>query len=317
MDSKNQVPEWMLNNGEKGMCPCECSGKRKKTNFLEKTINDIAKLLKEVIFFEEIALKNGFLQKLDPRVKVISLITLILTATFIHNVWILAIIYLISCVLAKISYVSLKLYFKRIWLITPIFTGIAVLPSIFNFVRPGNTLISLINFGHQLHLGSIIFPAELTITTQGVLGAILLIVRVGTTISLAFLFTSTTRFSNLLKAFRVLFLPKIFITTLEMCYRYIFILLNITTDMFVARKSRTFNKIDSREGRHFVSNAIGSLFGKSYDLSEEVYGAMLSRGYKGEPVIMNRFKFTLLDFQWILGVIICILAAFGGEIILG
>ena len=44
---------------------------------------------------------------------------------------------------------------------------------------------------------------------------------------------------------------------------------------------------------------------------------MLLRGYKGEPVIMNRFKFTLLDFQWLLGVIICILAVFGGEIILG
>jgi cobalt/nickel transport system permease protein len=102
-----------------------------------------------------------------------------------------------------------------------------------------------------------------------------------------------------------------------MCYRYIFILLNITTDMFVARKSRTFGKIDHREGRRFVSNAIGSLFGKSHSLSEEVYSAMLSRGYKGEPVIMNEFKFSLLDFQWIIIVIIFVLAAFGGEILLG
>lgn len=317
MDSKNQVPDWLLNSGELGMCPCGCIGKRKKGSFLEKTINGIAKLLKEVIFFEDIAFKKGFLQKLDPRIKVISLIILILTSTLIHNVLILTIIYLISCILAKISYVSLKLYFKRIWLITPLFTGIAVLPSIFNFVRPGTTLISLINFGHQVHLGPLIFPSVLTITSQGVSGAILLIVRVGVTVSLAFLFTTTTRWANLLKALRVLFLPKIFITTLEMCYRYIFILLNITTDMFVARKSRTFSKASSKEGRHFVSNAIGSLFGKSYALSEEVYGAMLSRGYKGEPVIMNRFRFTLLDFQWLLGVIICVLAAFGGEIILG
>ncbi|MCB2295531.1 cobalt ECF transporter T component CbiQ [Clostridium algoriphilum] len=317
MNSKNQVPEWLLNGGEIGMCPCGCIGKRKKVSFLEKTINSIAKLLKEVIFFEDIAFQKGFLQKLDPRVKVISLLILILTSTLLHNVIIITIVYLISCILAKISYVPLKLYFKRIWLITPLFTGVAVLPSIFNFVRPGTSLISLINFGHQVHLGPLTFPAELTITSQGVSGAILLIIRVGVSISLAFLFTTTTRFTNLMKAFRVLFLPKIFITTLEMCYRYIFILLNITTDMFVARKSRTFSKIDSREGRRFVSNTIGSLFGKSYALSEEVYGAMLSRGYKGEPVIMNRFKFTLLDFQWLLGVIICVLAAFGGEIILG
>lgn len=317
MNSQNQVPEWLLSSGEIGMCPCGCIGKRKKGSFLEKTINDIAKLLKEVIFFEDIAFKKGFLQKLDPRVKVISLILLVLTSTLIHSIPILVIIYLISCILAKISYVSLKLYFKRIWLITPLFTGVAVLPSIFNYVRPGDTLISLINFGHKLSIGPLTFPAQLTITSQGVHGALLLIIRVGVSISLAFLFTSTTRWTNLLKAFRVLLLPKIFITTLEMCYRYIFILLNITTDMFISRKSRTFDKIDSKEGRHFVSNAIGSLFGKSYALSDEVYGAMLSRGYKGEPVIMNRFKFTFLDLQWLIGMFICILAAFGGGIILG
>jgi len=317
MDSKNQVPEWLLSSGEVCMCPCECIGKRKKGSFLEKTINDIAKLLKEVIFFEDLAFEKGFLQKLDPRIKVISLLILVLTATILHNIIILAILYLISCVLAKISRIPLRLYFKRIWFIVPLFTGIAVLPSIFNFIRPGDTLISLINFGHQLHLGPLTFPADLTITKQGLHGAVLIIVRVGIAISLTFLFTSTTRWTNLLKAFRVLFLPKIFITILEMCYRYIFILLNITTDMFIARKSRTFGKINSKEGRHFVSNAIGTLFGKSYALSEEVYGAMLSRGYKGEPVIMNRFKFTLLDFQWLLSLIICILIVWGGEIILG
>ena len=317
MNSKNQVPEWLLNSKEMGMCPCGCIGKRKKVSFLEKTINDITKILKEVIFFEDIAFEKGFLQKLDPRIKVISLIILISTATLIHNVLILIIIYLLSCILAKISCISLKLYFKRIWLVVPLFTAVTVLPSIFNYVRPGNSLISLINFGHELHLGPFTFPEELAITKQGVSGATLLIIRVGIAVSLAFLFTATTRFNNLMKAFRVLFLPKIFITILEMCYRYIFILLNITTEMFVARKSRTLSKIDSKEGRRFVSNAMGSLFGKSYALSEEVYGAMLSRGYKGEPVIMNKFKFILFDFQWLLAVVICVLAAFGGEIILG
>ena len=95
MSSDNKVPDWMLNSGEIGMCPCGCMGKRKKGSFLKKTINDIAKLLKEVIFFEDIAFKKGFLQRLDPRVKVISLIVLILTATLIDSVLILIIIYLI------------------------------------------------------------------------------------------------------------------------------------------------------------------------------------------------------------------------------
>lgn len=317
MSTNDQIPEWLLTTREIGLCPCGCIGKRKKTSFLEKTIDDIAKLLREVIFSEEIAFRDGFLQKLDPRVKVITMILMILTVTLLNNVWILIVLYLLSCGLAKISRIPIKFYFKRVWLIIPLFTGIMVLPSIFNFVRPGNSILTLINFSKPLHIGIFTFPSELTITRQGLAGAILLIVRVGLAVSLAMLLTVTTRWTNLLKAFRILFLPKIFITILEMCYRYIFILLDITTDMFVARKSRTFGKIDSKEGRHFVSNAIGSLFGKSYALSEEIYGAMLSRGYRGEPVIMNRFRFTLLDFQWLIAVLICILAAFGGEIILG
>jgi len=317
MSTKNQVPEWLLNTGEIGMCPCRCIGKRKKISFLEKTIDDVSKLLKEVIFSEEIAFKDGFLQRLDPRVKVITMILLILMVTLINNTLVLVIVYLCSCILAKISRIPISFYFKRVWLVVPLFTGIMVLPCIFNFVRDGDSIISLINFGQVLHIGFFTFPSELTITKQGLAGAILLILRVGLAVSIALLLTVTTRWANLLKAFRILFLPKIFITILEMCYRYIFILLNITTDMFIARKSRTFDKIHVKEGRKFVANAMGSLFGKSYALSEEVYDAMVSRGYKGEPVIMNRFSFTLLDFQWIIGVLIFILVSFGGEIILG
>lgn len=317
MSNKDQVPDWLMSQGQIGMCPCGCIGKRKKVGFIEKTIKDVTRLMQEVVFSEDIAFKDGFLQKLDPRVKVISIIIMILAATLIHSVPILIILYLFSCLLAKISSVSIKFYIKRVWFIIPLFTGIMVLPSIFNFVRPGDALVTLIHFGHKIHLGLITFPAELTITKQGLSGAVLLIIRVGLAVSLALLLTITTRWTNLLRSFRVLFLPKIFIITLEMCYRYIFILLQITTDMFVARKSRTFGEIDHREGRRFVSNAIGSLFGKSHTLSEEAYSAMLSRGYKGEPVIISDFKFTLLDFQWIIIVVIFVLAAFGGEILIG
>lgn len=316
MITKDQVPEWLLSKENTSIYPCECIGKKKKISFLEKTINDISKLLKEVIFSEEMAFRNGFLQKLDPRIKIITIILIILTVTLSNNVLILITLYLLSCVLAKISRIPIKLYFKRVWFIIPFFTGIMVFPSIFNFIRPGNSIINLINFGKPLRIGIFIFPSELAITKQGLYGAILLIMKVGLAVSLALLLTITTRWANLLKAFRIIFLPKIFITILEMCYRYIFILLAITTEMFIARKSRTFGKIKLKDGQHFVSNAIGSLFGKSYALSEEVYSAMRSRGYRGEPVIMNSFKLTLLDFQWVIVVLICILATFGVGIIL-
>ncbi len=299
------------------MCPCSCIGKRNKVNYLEKTINDVTNFLRENIFSEEIAFRKGFLQKIDPRVKVITTISLIFTAALIHNVSILLALYFLSCLLALSSGITLKFYIKRVWLVVPLFTGIMLIPSLFNFVRPGDNLFTLIRFSHQLQLGSFAFPQELAITRQGLSGAFLLIVRVGLSVSLALLMTVTTRWAYLLKALRVMFMPKIFIATLEMCYRYIFILLSITSDMFMARKSRTFLNKNTKEGRQFVSNTIGTLFGKSLNLSEEVYSAMLSRGYRGEPRLINRFKFTLLDLQWIIIVLLVMLTAFGGEILLG
>ncbi|ATW28893.1 cobalt ECF transporter T component CbiQ [Candidatus Formimonas warabiya] len=313
----DQIPEWLLSQKEMGMCPCGCMGKRKKVNFLEKTMDDMANFVKEVIFSEEVALRKGFLQRIDPRMKVITMLLLILTAAFMHNIFVLSMLYLLSCVLALCSAIPLKLYLKRVWLVIPLFTGIMVLPSLFNYVRPGDSLVTLIDFGHQVHVGPFLFPAELSITKQGLGGAALLIMRVGLSVSLAVLLTLTTRWTNLLKALRVLAVPKIFIMTLEMTYRYIFVLINITSDLFIARKSRTIGKISTQEGRKFVSHTMGSLFGKSYALSEEVYNAMLSRGFTGEPKILSRFRLTLLDFQWLVLVLICILAAFGGEIALG
>lgn len=317
MKSSRQVPEWLLTQQEIGMCPCGCIGKRKKANFLEKTIDDVAKIIKNVIFSEDIAFRTGFLQKLDPRVKVFTTLTLIFTTVLIHNLSILFFLYLTTCVMAYFSKISLSFFIKRVWLVIPIFTGIMVLPSLLNIVRPGDTLFTLINFGHQIHIGPLTIPAVLTITKQGVWGAVLLIVRVGVSVSLAVLLTLTTRWTNLLKAFRILLMPKIFIMVLEMSYRYIFILLNITIDMFIARKSRTVGKINSKEGRRFISNAIGSLFGKSFTLSEEIYAAMLSRGYTGEPKLINKFKFTILDFQWVIIVFIVILTAYGGDMYFG
>lgn len=317
MDSKNNVVEWLLTNEENELYPCEPCGARKKSDFLEKTINDASNLIKDVIFLEDTASRNGLLQKLDPRTKVVSLFLLVTTASFIRSIAILAALYAVSCSLAVLSRIPLKLYIKRVWLVIPLFTGVMALPSIFNFVRPGDSLVSIINFGHQLHFGSLVFPAELFVTKQGLKGAVLLILRTGTAVSFAFLFTATTRWNEFLKSLRVLFLPQVFVATMEMCYRYIFLLLNITTEMFIARKSRTIEKIDSKSGRRFASKTMAGLLGKSFALNEEVYEAMVSRGYKGEPAVLNRFRFTLLDFQWILCLLICILAAFGGEMLLG
>ena len=73
------TPAWMLQD-EIGLCPCGCIGKRRKANFIDKTIVGASSLVRQALFTDDIAAQPGLLQRIDPRVKAISLLALVVTA---------------------------------------------------------------------------------------------------------------------------------------------------------------------------------------------------------------------------------------------
>ena len=310
------IPEWMLDNGQAGR-KCGFSGVKKKSGFLEKTINDVAGVLKELIFSEQLSSAKGMLQNIDLRVKLITTVFLLLVTAGVRNIPTLAGLYLFTLMLAYFSQVPLGFFVKRVWVFIPFFTGIVVLPSIFNFVRAGDPLFNIINLGEPVNLGFFKLPTVIAVTKQGLAGAVLIILRVGVSVSLAVLLTITSKWEELLKALRVFFIPKIFIMVLGMTYRYIFLLLTVITDMFVARKSRTIGVNSLRENRKFVSAGIANVFGKAYFLSEEIHDAMIARGYTGEAKIINNFKIKAQDVIWIFLILVVGIIFWGGDLILG
>ncbi len=290
-----KLPDWLLENNI-GMCSCGCSGKRSKQNFIEKTLFDLSKLIRDAVFSEQTANKPGLLQALDPRAKLIGFACFLLTVSLVHNPLLLVLAYFGLIILAALSHVSLARFLKRVWLVVPLFTGIMLLPALFNWVRPGTALVTLWDFAHSLSLGPFHFPSTLAITRQGLKGNILMILRVGSSVSLAVLLTLTTRWTDLLKALRVFFVPKVFVMTMEMTYRYIFVLLSSVEEMFFARKARMIGAGDLKENRRFIAASMGTLFGKSQAMSEEVYASMLARGYTGEVRSISRFRLTFWDW---------------------
>ena len=52
--------------------------------------------------------------------------------------------------------------------------------------------------------------------------------------------------------------------------------------MYEARKARAPRDHDVARGRAFVAATAGATFGKAHALSEEVYLAMVARGYRGQ-----------------------------------
>jgi cobalt/nickel transport system permease protein len=301
------TPDWLL-QGEVGLCPCGCIGRRRKGSFVEKTLNGGAGLLRQAMFSEDSAAQAGLLQRLDPRVKVVSLLGLLVTAALVRHIPVLAAMYLGTLGLAAASGLSLRFFVKRVWLFIPVFTGVVVLPATFSFVTPGHIVVPVGSwFGHRVGL-----------TGQGLTTAGLIVIRVATSISLVVLLTLTTPWTKLLAALRSLFVPRMFILVLGMAYRYLFHLLGSVTDMYTARKARMVGaETDVASGRAFVSAGAGALFGKAHALSEEVYQAMVARGYTGAARGLGRFRFQAVDVAWSVATVLTAVVVLGGDRALG
>jgi cobalt/nickel transport system permease protein len=93
----------------------------------------------------------------------------------------------------------------------------------------------------------------------------------------------------------VLGVPQFFVFILGMTYRYVQLFLGVLLDMHLGKKSRTLRAASSSQEQTWVASRMGYLFRRSHHLGEKVYGAMLSRGFLGEPRILEELQWRRLD----------------------
>ncbi len=258
---------------------------------MEKTLGGMTDAMEQTLFAESIARQNGLLQALDPRAKLIGALAILLAISFSHNLPVIAALYLLTLPLAYASNVPMGFYFKRVWVFMPFFTGIVALPALFSPFTPGAPLLTLVDLASP--------RLYLAITLPGVITAAFLLLRVGASVSIAVLLVLTTRWTVLLKALRVLRVPQAFVLILGMTYRYIYVLLHAANNMFLARKSRVVGRVSAAEDRRWLAASMGTLVNKSYALSEDVYLAMQSRGFRGEAQIMEELTWRPADWAWL------------------
>jgi cobalt ECF transporter T component CbiQ len=301
------APDWLLRN-EIGLCACGCAGVRRKGSFVEKTLSGGADLLRQVMFSDDTTGRSGLLQRLDPRLKAISLLILLVAVGLVHHVTALVGAYAFTLVLAAASKLPLGFFVKRVWLFVPIFTGIVVLPATLSIVTPGHVVLTLWHW-HGVPQG---------FTAQGLTSAALVVSRVATSVSLVVLLTLTTPWTRLLAALRALGVPRIFILIIGMAYRYVFLLLGTVTEMYEARKARTVRAArHDGAARRFVGASAGALFGRAGHLSEEVHLAMVARGYRGNARTLHTFRLGLADAVAAGVVLAAAVAIYGGDVLLG
>ncbi len=243
--------------------------------------------LKESVFADQYAQEKGLMQSLDPRVKTITMLVFIVLVMLNKNIILLLGLYAVCLLLVWFSRINLGFFLKRTWVFIPLFSLFVAIPALFNVFTPGQPLVTWRLFGWPL-----------VITCQGALSAGMFVTRVITSVSFAVLLSITTKHFQLLKVLRVLGIPQVFVMTLGMCYRYIYLFVGIIEDTYLAIKSRVGTKIHYKSGQQLVAWNIAFLWQRSCKLNEEVYKAMLSRGYRGEVEVLEDFRLKTRDLVW-------------------
>jgi cobalt ECF transporter T component CbiQ len=253
----------------------------KSRGIIERSLSSFVVALQHTFDAEEIAKKNGLLQRFDPRVKIVAFLPLIVIAALTRRLRIVFMLFAIAVAIALLSKVPLGTLAKSVWLAVLTFTGLISVPAL--FLTPGRAIYSLPLLGW-------------TVTAPGLRAAIYLSMRAQTAATFSVVFILCTPWSHVLKALRVLRLPTVLVVILGMTYRYIFLLLRTAHDMFESRKSRMVGQLDGRELRKMATASAGVLMSKTLRLSGDVYLAMRSRGFQGEVYVLDEFQTSWLDW---------------------
>jgi len=290
-------PRWLITNEMEIPVP-GCKKKATRKGFLDKTIRNVSIFLRDSLFLEEYVNRNGMLQRIDPRVKVLTVALLLISISLLKHPLLIGGFYLLILALAMLSRIPLKFFLIRVWLFIPIFSGLIAIPALFNIFVPGEPVLVLITFQEKWFMGPLEIPKTIAITRQGSMAALIFVMRVATSVSLIVLLLLTTRWSHLLKALRILCVPQIFTFIISMTYRYIHLLLRLIEDLLLAKKSRVIRRGSMGEGQRWVSSQIGTMMKRSLQMSEDVYSAMVSRGFTDEVRVIDSFKIGRVDYLW-------------------
>lgn len=252
--------------------------------------------------------KNSPIHRLDPRVKLlfsILIIIYVVSLPRIHEknmVRLFAVeAYLLLLVLA--SGLDLRYFFLRILAILPFGLGIALIQP---FLRPA--------FIENYTVYPLDLPLGLSITYEGIAFGSTLLAKFLVCITAVILLSSTTRLRDMVTAADRIGIPRQFTLLLSMMVRYLFLFWAVLKRIRIAQQTRLFDIWNKDVPRRWVieqvGNSMSAIFIRSYEQGERTYISMLCRGYgSGHEKTYYRTKIRTSDVFFViisLGCIFCI-----------
>ncbi|MFO7979922.1 MAG: cobalt ECF transporter T component CbiQ [Candidatus Aminicenantes bacterium] len=218
---------------------------------------------------------DSFIHKLDPRVKLIC--------------FFLAVLAVVSEPRGELT--GFPFYYLFIFLLIMV----SRIPVLFVLKRCLIASPFIVMAAGVLPLSYLLSPASSSISTQVMLfHPLSILFKAYAAVVLLTLLASTEKFHRLLNGLQKLKFPPILGIMSALMYRYIFILNDEMLRTTRARKSRTPGK--SRISRFRIyGNQAALIFLRAKKRAQDVYNAMLSRGFKGEFPDYNGLRLRLQD----------------------
>lgn len=241
----------------------------------------------EQAFFEGYANINSVIHRLDPRVKIVALfffVFMVVLTPIQGQIARFTAYFILLFALMLFSQVPLKFIFQRSLVILPFVVFITIfLPFMPN---KGDSSTSYI------HLAGLTLNREGLLFFQGITLKAWL-----STLSMILL-TNTTKFTDLLKGLEKLKVARIMVLIISFMYRYTFVFLDEIKSVQRAMQARNFGGRKVWQWR-MLSSLLANVFLRTYEQSERVYIAMLSRGFDGEIRTLDEMKVNKLDLGFL------------------
>lgn len=213
---------------------------------------------------------DSLLHQIDARVKVVMTLLLILSIVLTpERAWATyLLLWMVIGGLGRLADVGIIRLARRGGLAIPF----ALAASTLLFTLPGRPLVTFLG---------------MTISHAGLARFISIVLKSWLAMQSAQLLAITTSFTDLLGAFKSLWMPSTLVVIIALMYRYLFTLRDEAQSLMRARAARSAELSGQKSGGGLMwriqvaGGMIGNLFLRSYERSERVYAAMLARGYDG------------------------------------
>lgn len=218
------------------------------------------------------------IQRWDPRLKIFSLLV------FVFGVALLKTLPAALCALVVAALVlrtaSLPFHFVSHGMEA---AGLFLLPFflIMPFSYPGESAFHVLGMGFSwegLRFATLIFTKAMTI----ILGS--------------FIMFGTARFDVSMIALQRLRCPSVLVQMVLFTYRYVYVFMEEMKTLNVAMRARGFVPRTNMRTFTILGGYVGTLLVRSFERTERVYKAMLSKGYNGTFPTMVEFSWDGRDF---------------------